>query len=170
MAEIVLSTSADTRAEGQILAKKLEKKGFTTWLDSGNLEPDRPSHSQFREEVGDSRACLVLVGNGPTTDQQRREWQAAISHVWTEPQAMLIPVIVRQAEAPSFLTEWPPIRVDDSVDDTHVDLIVQWLEKGSPPAELGWTPDELEPYERRAREQMASIQRHIDELRAAEQR
>ena len=97
------------------LIEELHGHGISTFPSTEDLEagPDR-QQQQIEEEIKLANAVIVLVDpKHQPDDRQRFEWSAALGEAWKNPRKRLIPLLLGNAELPSFLSHRQALRVRD---------------------------------------------------------
>ena len=73
-------------------------------------------------------AIIVVVGARDEPDDfQRREWQAALEEVWSNPDKGLIPVLLDDARTPSFLADRVAFRMSASLEAYTLNKLIRTL-------------------------------------------
>jgi hypothetical protein len=69
---------------------------------------------EVEQAVKSADAVIVLVDPKREPDQRQQfEWRVALETQWENPEKRLIPVLLENAELPSFLSSQPALRVKD---------------------------------------------------------
>lgn len=98
------------------LAEKLIQRLKTDKIPAVSPARDAEAEESFTEQVERAvkLADAVVVVVGPThepDERQRREWSAALEATWEDSDKMLIPIVIGDAKAPSFLSGRQVLRV-----------------------------------------------------------
>jgi hypothetical protein len=97
------------------LIEELHGHGISTFPSTEDLEagPDW-QQQEIEEAIKLSNAVIVLVDpKHQPDDRQRFEWSAALEEAWKDPRKRLIPLLLGNAELPSFLSHRQALRVRD---------------------------------------------------------
>src|ERR1017187_132998 len=112
MPDVFISYSADAKKLAERLAGSLQKEGVATWSDVENVSPGERWYDQLQQALDHAKFSLIVVGpRNIMRDWQDQEWQGALERTWTDPEKRIIPVLVGHAEAPAFLRNWAPFRL-----------------------------------------------------------
>ena len=112
MPDVFISYSADAKKLAERLAGSLQEEGVATWSDFENVSPGERLYDQLQHALDQAKFYLIVVGPRNTMrDWQDQEWQGALERTWTDPDKRIIPVLVGDAEAPAFLRNWAPFRL-----------------------------------------------------------
>ena len=112
MPDVFISYSADAKKLAERLAGSLQKEGVATWSDFENVSPGERWYDQLQQALDHAKFYLIVVGpRNIMRDWQDQEWQGALERTWTDPEKRIIPVLVGHAEAPAFLRNWAPFRL-----------------------------------------------------------
>jgi hypothetical protein len=66
----------------------------------------------IRQEVRRADGIVFLVGPGKKVEpEQRNEWSAVLEAAWEGPDRRMIPLLVKGAELPGFLSDRVPLRI-----------------------------------------------------------
>ena len=110
---VFISYARDTKPLAESLSRALEERGISSWTAFNALQPGQRWREEVERALKDAGSFLILVGpdSSPSPFVQA-EWQAALTQVWSDPHKILIPIVFKGAEPPSFLRNWVPLRVD----------------------------------------------------------
>jgi len=100
------------------IAEKLMRELLTRGIEVSSCERVPPGESWQKTISELLKSCdgvILLIGakNVPSLSQ-RREWSAALEAKWENPDKQLIPVLLPDAEIPTFLSEYQPLRLKRS--------------------------------------------------------
>ena len=111
---VFISYPEKDRKLAEKLTKSLQAEGIsTTWVDKV-IEPGTNWQQRLEAAIGSADAIIVLVDSRHEPDRsQRFEWTMALEAKWKNPDKKLIPLLLRNAELPSFLADKQAIRVND---------------------------------------------------------
>jgi len=113
MSDVFLSYSSRYQKHAERLAKQLESIGSSVWLASKNLRDGAPVEEEITRAIRDARAIVFLVGNTPPSSEWvQREYMMALEHSWSDEGKILLPVLIGDAEPPSFLRHVAALRVN----------------------------------------------------------
>jgi hypothetical protein len=119
MPDVFISYSADAKKLAERLAGSLQKEGVATWSDFENASPGERLYDQLQHALDEAKFYLIVVGpRNVARDWQDQEWQGALERTWTDPDKRIIPVLVGRAEAPAFLRNWAPFRLQPGPDES----------------------------------------------------
>jgi hypothetical protein len=115
MADVFISYSADARKLAEKLAEALQKNGVSTWVDFQNVQPEPRVYLQLQAALDEARIYLMVIGpRNRTREWQSQEWQGAYGRSSSDPEKRMLPVLVGKVKSPSFLAQWPPLRIPTS--------------------------------------------------------
>jgi hypothetical protein len=117
--DVFISYGTNTRAQAEQLAEALNQWGIPARKDPGDAETSKSvqEQEQLAQAIGGARAVVFLVDSSrPEPGHQDMEWQLALENSWLDSNKKMIPVVFGPAEAPPFLRQWEPIRIQ-SPDD-----------------------------------------------------
>jgi len=118
MPDVFISYSADAKKLAEKLAVSLQEEGVATWSDFENVSPGERLYDQIQQALDQARFYLIVVDPRNTArDWQDQEWQGALERTWTDPHKRIIPILVGHAEAPAFLRNWAPFRLQPGRDE-----------------------------------------------------
>jgi len=111
MSDVFLSYSSKYRQHAEALAKELQALGASAWLDSKDLVPGRPWEEEIRKAINDARLIAFLVEPSSPAEKVQQEYMAALEHSWSDNDKVLLPILIGDAEPPSFLRHVQALRV-----------------------------------------------------------
>ena len=122
--DVFLSHNGKDKPAVEILAHKLEAKGFKVWLDKWNLIPGEPWQEGLEEELDDCQTYTVFVGPSGIGPWENEEMRVAIEERVKDKKRRVIPVLLPGApdntslKLPRFLTRltWVDFRI--GIEDT----------------------------------------------------
>src|SRR5262249_29470188 len=115
---VFVSCSQRDRRQARTLIKGLEASGISIISAAEDLSAGDTRDSEIGKAIRDADAVVILVDSGHEPDAfQRAEWQAAVDAGWEEPNKRLVPLLLGDAEAPSFLSNRLAIRVKHPKED-----------------------------------------------------
>jgi hypothetical protein len=82
---------------------------------------------EIQRALDDAKYFLIVVGpKNQIGEWQDREWQGALQRTWTDPSKRIIPVLIDDATAPSFLKDWVFVRTQpDQPESSWIDVIYE---------------------------------------------
>ncbi len=97
--------SADARDLASNLAKVLGERGVSASFDEQPLKGRESwSSTTIERAVRDADNILLLIDTGGEPSEfQESEWRTALEAVWTNPRKRLIPLLIGNAELPTFV-------------------------------------------------------------------
>ena len=116
--------------------------------------PGVQERREVERAVQSADAVIVIVGpKGELDKQQQFEWRAALEAEWENSEKRLIPVLLQNAELPSFLSSKQGLRVRDPRRDWDraVKALICLLKDEEPQARDLITVEEEDPAKRRER-------------------
>lgn len=112
MPDVFISYSADAKKLAERLAGSLQEEGVATWSDFENVSPGERLYDRLQQALDQAKFYVIGVGSrNIMRDWQDQEWQGALERTWTDPDKRIIPVLVGDVEAPAFLRNWAPFRL-----------------------------------------------------------
>lgn len=101
--KVFLSYARQDRRIAERLRTSLERLGCTV-ADPTRFESDESFGSRMEEAVRSSDRVVLLLGKHRRRDPiQESEWQAALEAKWEDADKRMIPVLLGDAEVPSFV-------------------------------------------------------------------
>jgi len=124
--DVFLSHNGKDKPAVEILAHKLEAKGFTVWLDKWNLIPGEPWQEGLEEALDNCQTYTVFVGPSGIGPWENEEMRVAIEERVKDKKRRVIPVLLPGApdntslKLPRFLTRltWVDFRSGINDEDT----------------------------------------------------
>jgi hypothetical protein len=105
--DVFISSSHKDKQLAEKLKKAIEKRGFSTWADSLDLIPGESWQEALDSTLNSACAIVLLVGpRQPDEQMQHMVWRAALEESWTDSYKPLIPLLIKNAELPKFLSPW----------------------------------------------------------------
>lgn len=137
---VFLSYSSADRKLAEQLREELGSQGLSVWSD--HLIPAGTSwQDRLEDAIRSADSILVLVGPKSGTDEaQQFTWRTSLETVWQNSDKRLIPILLRGAELPPFLSGRNSVRIDDP-DPQAVGKVAQAVAKlvqGNPTLEKKW--------------------------------
>ena len=134
--DVFISHSSADRKWAEMLAKAVKKHGLSTWVDSENLKPGERWQDEIESALNSARAIVLLVGPRQAKDKiQQMAWRAALEESWADSYKPLIPLLIKNAELPKFLSPWrsKALHVGTSPKDLEqvVNVLIQAIESYS---------------------------------------
>ena len=103
----VLSQFNDDKQWAEELIKTLEARGLSIITDKANLETRTIVQDEIESAMQSAHAIVLLVGpHQPSDSMQQMEWTAALEIAWMDSYKPLVPLLIKDAELPSFLGPW----------------------------------------------------------------
>ncbi len=124
--DVFLSHNGKDKPAVEILAHKLEAKGFKVWLDKWNLIPGEPWQEGLEEALDNCQTYTVFVGPSGIGPWENEEMRVAIEERVKDKKRRVIPVLLPGApdntslKLPRFLTRltWVDFRSGINDEDT----------------------------------------------------
>jgi hypothetical protein len=109
--DVFVSFARADKDVAHTLAKNLRDRGLSTWLDD-DLQPGEEWDSKLRNVINKSRLCLVLVSEKASAHSPwvSKEWTLIQDTAWRRPDLSVSPVILDDADIPTFLRQWQVLR------------------------------------------------------------
>lgn len=110
---VFLSYSDQDHRFAEKLGGELRAHGISTSsMDVVSYRSDEDWQQRVKRAVTSADAVVVLVDSKHAPDpHQQFEWSAALEATWADPSKRLIPLLLRNAEPPSFLADKQACRV-----------------------------------------------------------
>lgn len=113
MADVFISYSADAKSWAEKLYRSLRQEGLEPWMDVHDLKAGERWFDQVERALDEAGSYVFVVGEqSPSGEPQDREWRAALERSWADPEKRIVPVLVGREDAPAFLSEWVPFRLE----------------------------------------------------------
>lgn len=119
--DIFLSYSSIDKKVAAKLRAELEKRGLSVWHGLGGA-PGSDWQHQIQEGIRSADNIVILVGPRREPDEaQQATWPMAVEAAWQDPRKRLIPVLLGNAQPPSFVrngrrVDFQAVRITDSRD------------------------------------------------------
>jgi len=111
--DVAVSCSHASRRWAEKIAGQLEAEQFVVWLDTTALKPGEDWNLKITQAIGAARAVVLVIDDRPPDVWQRAQWSAALEASWNKPELQLVPILLGDAEIPSFLAGRQALRVRD---------------------------------------------------------
>jgi hypothetical protein len=135
--DVFVSFARADKDVAHALAKNLRDRGLSTWLDD-ELQPGEEWNSKLRNVINKSRLCLVLVSEKASAHSPlvSKEWTLIQDTAWRRPDLSVCPVILDDADIPTFLRQWRVLRAskENARLEKAADGVVEMLRGPSQPA------------------------------------
>lgn len=106
MSKIFISYSSDARPWAKRLSESLESKGVSIWTDLKSLKPGQILVEEIQGALDDAKCFVIVVGPKNRIGRwQDLELQVALQRTWADSKKRIIPVLIGDAELPSFFEE-----------------------------------------------------------------
>jgi|SRR5712692_7515238 len=151
---VFLSFSHQDRGLAEKLIEELHAQGISTVSSTENLEMGVDWQREIERAVKAADAVVVLVDSKHAPDRhQQFEWSAALEAEWEDPSKRLIPLLLRNAEVPSFLSNRPALKVQDPRKEwgRALEELVHVLKNEQPASGEFVSTEEEDPSKRRER-------------------
>jgi hypothetical protein len=111
---VFLSYSSADRKLAEQIREELNRQGLSVWVDT-ELTPGTKWHDSIDKAIRSADQIVVLVGPKSGADEaQQFTWRTALEAAWQDSGKRLIPVLLRGADLPPFLSTRSYVRLDDS--------------------------------------------------------
>src|SRR5204863_3567375 len=158
---VFISYSHQDRGLAEKLIKELHAHDISTFSAAEDLEPGADWQRKVEQGVKSADAVIVLVDPKHEPDRyQQFQWSAALEAEWEDPNKRLIPLLLWNAEPPSFLSNRQVLRVRDPKKEwgRAVEELVHVLKDEQTASGKFVSTEEEDPAKRRDR------LRHIEEM------
>jgi hypothetical protein len=110
MSDVYVSYSSKDKQHAEELAKELQALGVTVWLDK-ELAPGSDFKRAISEAISNARLIAFLVE--PSASQEKVQWEymEALGNSWSDQEKILVPILIGNAEPPSFLRTSSALKV-----------------------------------------------------------
>jgi hypothetical protein len=152
---IFISHASDQSELARRLVDELRNTGWEPWLDEQELRVGESWQEATRKGIDESDAFLLLI-SGNQSASMRFELSEVLKRIWRDPEAVVVPVLVGDAEPPGYLRDHVAVRVD--AEGRGLEAVIDTL--ASPDA-VGI--ERTAEGDRRLHERMAQIKRAADE-------
>jgi TIR domain len=109
--QIFISYSRDERDLAHRLAAELRNSGAKPWLADDDLRPGSSFGDAIREALDRSDAFVLFIGTD-ASDWARFERSEVLKRAWTDQDAVILPVLVGDADPPGYLRDLVALRVN----------------------------------------------------------
>lgn len=114
MTDVFLSYSNRSRKHAETLAEALQTLGISVWVASKEIRKGESGEEKISKAIRDARLVAFLVDQPSPVDSSswvQREYMTALEHSWSDEGKILVPVLIGDAEPPSFLRHALALRV-----------------------------------------------------------
>jgi hypothetical protein len=158
---VFVSYAARDSELAEKLVKELDAHGLSTtapglgtsWTDK-NLAAGAEWQREIEKTVKSADAVIIIVdAKGEPDRNQQFEWRTALESEWENPDKRLIPVLLQNAELPSFLSKKLGLRVKNPRRewDRAVEELIRLLKDEEPESREFLSVEEEDPAKRRER-------------------
>jgi hypothetical protein len=124
VSKIFISYSSDARPWAKRLSESLESKGVSIWTDLKSPKPGQILAEEIQGALDDAKCFVIVVGPKNRIGRwQDLELQVALQRTWADSKKRIIPVLIGDAELPSFLKNWVPVRLQPGEPESS------WIDK-----------------------------------------
>jgi hypothetical protein len=109
--QVFISYSHAERDLARRLADTLRSRGAEPWFAEEDLGPGSSFTEAIREALRRSDAFVLLIGASPS-EWTRFEWSEVLKRAWADDEAVILPVLVGDADPPGYLRDQFALRVD----------------------------------------------------------
>ena len=129
MLDVFISYPHKAAKDASQLAKALRAQGLKTWYAEENLMPGEDQKIEIHSAIRDAKSVVVLiVPNSRPSSWQQEEYMAALESYWSGGKRLLVPVVIGEAEPPTFLQQWKSLKVKKAGDwKRAASQITKWL-------------------------------------------
>ena len=111
--DVFISYAADTKPLAEELTRVLQREGIPTWADFKDLKPGQLRREEIEKASERAQSFVILLSpHSRVSHWKEAEWQAALTSVWSDPNKMILPVMVGGNESPPFLRNWVPLSIE----------------------------------------------------------
>lgn len=134
---VFVSYARRDEAVARSLIDEVRRHNFSVSLGEQDFKTDVDWQKAVEVAIRSADAViLLLAGNAAPTKYQELEWSATLESHWDDPKKLLIPVLIGDANLPSFAASFQALRLPDAnVDWTPVIQALQG--QGAAPDPLG---------------------------------
>jgi TIR domain len=100
--DVFISYAREDTALARRLAAELEREGLSVWLDSFAIMPGERVQDSIGRAVAAASLFVLLVSGAPS-EWVRHEWSLLLARTWEDPGVRIVPVVIDDAELPTFL-------------------------------------------------------------------
>lgn len=136
--DVFVSYSHQDRELAEKLVRELNAHQISTFCAAESLEPGVNWQREIEQAIKTADAVVVLVSARHDPDpHQQFEWSTALETEWENPGKRLIPLLLRDAELPSFLSNRQALRIIDPRKDWKqaIEALLHALRDEPPEAE-----------------------------------
>ena len=166
--DVFVSYTQEDRDIDRTIARRLNERGISTWLDIERLHPGENWSESLRQAVDASRIGVVLLSakTNPSAALVSKEWAAMQECAWRRPEFSLCPVLLDNVTIPAFLRGWQGLRLSRKAEDIEegVEKIVDIVRRD--PSERVRKPSEQDLSQAAAR--FTEIARTLEEVKKAD--
>jgi hypothetical protein len=117
---VFVSYAQEDKDVAQALARKLNARGISTWLDTEKIRGGENWDENLRQAIDTSRLCIVLVSDKttPPAAKMSREWATIQDSTWRRSDLSVCPILLDDDVAvPRFLRRWQGLRLSRKAED-----------------------------------------------------
>jgi hypothetical protein len=113
MSDVFISYVGKSRKQAELLAFDLHRLGITRWLADRNVSGEEAFEKQMLAKIKAARLIVFVVApHSSASHWVQKEYMAALESSWSDKNKILIPILIRDAEPPSFLRHIHGIKVE----------------------------------------------------------
>ena len=109
--DVFISYASEDSALVHSIRNRLAALDIACWLDQEQIKPGQDWSKALQEAISDSRLCLIVIGgHAQEKPWLSKEWALILASTWNEPDLAVLPVLVDDADLPTFLRKWQSFR------------------------------------------------------------
>lgn len=139
MSRVFVSYSHQDEDSARALKSALARHGLDVWLTADEIRPGDKIVDRIRDGLRSASVVVLLVGTQPST-WARNEWSQALQMIWdADRKVPLVPIILPNADPPTFLRDQPHLRIhEDSGDWEDLAKVIE-----TPPTTFRWRTSDI---------------------------
>ena len=108
------------------LAEQLDERGVHSWLAEQEVAEGESLSHRIRDALEKSHTFVMLIGPRQSA-WTHFEWSEILKRAWRDPNVVIVPVIVDNAQTPGCLRDMDAVRID-TAGDRDWDPVISMVE------------------------------------------
>ncbi|MEW6347669.1 MAG: TIR domain-containing protein [Thermodesulfobacteriota bacterium] len=112
--DVFISSAPNDAETAENLAQALGSAGLKVWIDRLELRPGESWRQRLRDELDNSRVCLVLLSETALSSKPWAsvEWPLIQDSIWRREDFAVLPIELGPVDTPPFLSRWEALTLD----------------------------------------------------------
>jgi hypothetical protein len=111
--DVFISYASEDSEFVRSIRTRLANRNLTCWFDQEQLKPGQDWSKALKDAISDSRLCLIVIGRHVQDKPWlSKEWALILASTWDQSDLAVLPVLVDNADLPTFLRKWQYFRCE----------------------------------------------------------